>query len=67
MWSGTAFWNVPGFADCTPKQLSHAWRSLLTLAERRSGMPHSSASAAPPESNADIEPTAANALSQALA
>src|SRR5512139_1147694 len=67
MWSGTAFWNVSGFADWTPKQLLQACRSVDTLAERRSGIPHLSAAEAPPLSKADIEPTAANAPSQALA
>jgi hypothetical protein len=67
MWSGTAFSNVSGFADCTPKQVVHACRCALTLADRRSGRPHFCAVAAPPESKALIEPTAAKAVSHALA
>ena len=47
------------------KQPPHWRRSGVIENARMSGIPHSSAAPAPPESKEDIEPTAANASLQA--
>ena len=49
--------------DWAPKQLLHEERAPVTAVERMSGSPQSSAVLAPPESKADMEPTAAKTLS----
>ena len=61
--SGTAFWNWVATVDWAPKQVSHEERAPVTAVERMSGIPQSAAVLAPPESKADIEPTAAKTLS----
>ena len=57
----------PGFTDWALKHVEHVTRSGLTVVERRSGRPHFWAVEAPPESKADIDPTAANVSAQARA
>ncbi len=65
--SRTAFGTRLGFTDCVPKQVEQAPRSGVIEIARMSGRPHFSAVAAPPESNADVDPTAAKASSQPFA
>ncbi len=55
-----------GLTAWAAKQVEQSRRSGVTVVERRSGSPQLSAAPAPPESNADIEPTAAKASSQAF-
>ncbi len=62
----TALGMRPGSIAWAPKQVAQSLRSGFTAVERMSGSPQPSAVAAPPASNADIDPTAANASSQAL-
>ena len=64
---GTAAGTRLAATDWAAKQVAHLLRLGVTLVERTSGMPHDCAVAAPPESNADIEPTAAKVCAQAVA
>src|SRR5690349_21294148 len=64
--SGIAFWNACSSVAWAPKQDRHALRMSETDCDRMSGSPQASAVRAPPESKADIEPTAAKARSQAV-
>src|SRR5689334_11755010 len=64
--SGMAFWKACSSVACAPKQVRQSFRVSETDCDRMSGRPHLSAVAAPPESKADIEPTAAKALSHAV-
>ena len=63
---GIELGTTPGSTAWAAKQVAQSRRSGLVVVERMSGSPHYSAVPAPPESKADIEPTAANASSQAL-
>jgi hypothetical protein len=54
-------------SELTPYVTGDLPRSGVTLAARRSGMPQPATVFAPPESNADIEPTSANACWHARA
>jgi hypothetical protein len=63
---GTTLGTSPTLTDCVLKHEEHWVRSGLTDVDRMSGSPQPSAAPAPPESNADIEPTAAKASAQAF-
>ena len=63
---GTTLGTSPTLTDWALKQVAHLVRSGLTEVDRMSGSPQAWAAPAPPESKADMEPTAANASAQAL-
>jgi hypothetical protein len=63
---GTTLGTSPTLTDWALKQVEHWVRSGLTDVDLMSGSPQPWAAPAPPESNADIEPTAANASAHAF-